>query len=190
MPPLSRDRAIRMLAGDPGALGLLGDTTRLRHSLGGISSRRVLLRGDPGLGSFLGGLGRSFLGLPPASSASQVVGAVQRGMLMPPVTAAQIALRGGGLVRRVLGGVVHAVPISRRALPGTRSGAPSAGAAGAGAMVMHRRRRMRVTNPRALRRAMRRVFGFARLAHQTISFTKRVKMRRRRGAAAPFARRR
>ncbi len=42
------------------------------------------------------------------------------------------------------------------------------------------RRTMRVTNVKALRRAMRRVQGFAKLAHRTISFTTRIKMKRHR----------
>lgn len=43
-----------------------------------------------------------------------------------------------------------------------------------------RRRRMNVLNPRALRRSMRRVQGFAKFASKTISFTKRVRMKKRR----------
>lgn len=39
---------------------------------------------------------------------------------------------------------------------------------------------MNPTNPRALGRAMRRVNGFASIAKRTISFTKRVKMKKRR----------
>ena len=41
-----------------------------------------------------------------------------------------------------------------------------------------RRPRMNVCNPRALRRSMRRVTGFAGVARQAISFTRRVKMRK------------
>jgi len=40
-----------------------------------------------------------------------------------------------------------------------------------------RNRRMNVANPRALRKAMRRVQGFEKLAKRTISFTKRVRMK-------------
>ncbi len=43
-----------------------------------------------------------------------------------------------------------------------------------------RYRRMNVGNIRALRRSMRRVQAFAKLAHKTISFTKRVKMKKHR----------
>ena len=42
-----------------------------------------------------------------------------------------------------------------------------------------RNRRMNVANPRALRRGMRRVQGFEKLARRTISFTRRVKMKKR-----------
>jgi len=48
---------------------------------------------------------------------------------------------------------------------------------GSGRLV--RNRRMNVANPRALRRSMRRVQGFEKLARRTITFTRRVKMRKR-----------
>jgi len=48
---------------------------------------------------------------------------------------------------------------------------------GSGRLV--RNRRMNVANPRALRKAMRRVQGFEKLARRTIQFTRRVKMKRR-----------
>jgi len=48
---------------------------------------------------------------------------------------------------------------------------------GSGRLV--RNRRMNVANPRALRKAMRRVQGFEKLAKRTIQFTRRVKMKKR-----------
>ena len=51
---------------------------------------------------------------------------------------------------------------------------------GSGRIV--RNRRMNVANPRALRRSMRRVQGFEKLAKRTIQFTRRVKMKKRRSA--------
>ncbi len=51
---------------------------------------------------------------------------------------------------------------------------------GSGRLV--RNRRMNVANPRALRRSMRRVQGFEKLAKRTIQFTRRVKMKKRRTA--------
>jgi len=65
---------------------------------------------------------------------------------------------------------------------------PSADASGCCARGFHlakdgsgkcvRNRRMNVANPRALRRSMRRVQGFEKLARRTISFTRRVKMKK------------
>lgn len=51
---------------------------------------------------------------------------------------------------------------------------------GSGRLV--RNRRMNVANPRALRKAMRRVQGFEKLAKRTIQFTRRVKMKKRRSS--------
>lgn len=48
---------------------------------------------------------------------------------------------------------------------------------GSGRLV--RNRRMDVANPKALRKAMRRVQGFEKLARRTITFTRRVKMKKR-----------
>jgi len=41
-----------------------------------------------------------------------------------------------------------------------------------------RNRRMNIANPRALRRAMRRVQGFEKMAKRTITFTKRVRIKK------------
>jgi len=68
--------------------------------------------------------------------------------------------------------------------PGAGGPCPAAGyhwaKDGSGRMV--RNRRMNVANPRALRRSMRRVQGFEKLARRTISFTRRVKMKKRRSS--------
>jgi len=48
---------------------------------------------------------------------------------------------------------------------------------GSGKLV--RNRRMNVANPRALRRSMRRVAGFEKLAKRTIQFTRRVKLKKK-----------
>lgn len=51
---------------------------------------------------------------------------------------------------------------------------------GSGRLV--RNRRMNVANPRALRRSMRRVQGFEKLARRTITFTRRTRMKKRKAA--------
>ena len=65
---------------------------------------------------------------------------------------------------------------------------PSAGPAGVAPSGYHldkktrtrwvRNRRMNVANPRALRKAMRRVQGFEKLAKRTIQFTRRVRIKK------------
>ena len=67
-------------------------------------------------------------------------------------------------------------------------GAPGAVAAGGQPAGYHldkatrsrwvRNRRMNVANPRALRKAMRRVQGFEKLAKRTIQFTRRVRIKK------------
>jgi len=51
---------------------------------------------------------------------------------------------------------------------------------GSGRMV--RNRRMNTANPRALRRAMRRVQGFEKMAKRTIQFTRRVRIKKRKSS--------
>lgn len=68
-----------------------------------------------------------------------------------------------------------------------RMAATSAGAAGCprgyhlakdGSGRWVRNRRMNIANPKALRRAMRRVQGFEKMAKRTITFTKRVRIKK------------
>jgi len=125
--------------------------------------------GDPGFFSIIKALGSSALGLVP----------------------------GGGVAGKVLGGASRISTIARKAggtilrhpVISAAGGAATIGLAGAGLgrMGMHagamkgfhinkhgkmvRNRRMRVTNPKALRRAIRRAHGFARLARKVLSFT-------------------
>ncbi len=125
--------------------------------------------GDPGFFSIVKSLAGSALGLVP----------------------------GGGVAGKLLGGAGRISTIARKAGGGilrhpvisAAGGAAVAGIGGAalGRMGMHagamkgfhinkhgkmvRNRRMRVTNPKALRRAIRRAHGFARLARKVLSFT-------------------
>ena len=129
--------------------------------------------GDPGFFSFLGKVAKTAVGFIPGvgPTASKVIGAA------------------GGLIKRGAGSRVGRAIIKHPVL----SAAGAAGMAGAGAGVMgsrmgtpaaagmasargrammaggfRRHRRMRVTNPKALRRAIRRTTGFAKLAMRTI----------------------
>lgn len=75
--------------------------------------------------------------------------------------------------------------VSVAGVPGMAAGMTAAGCCPAGyhpdkatGTKCVRNRRMNVANPRALRRSMRRVQGFEKLAKRTISFTRRVKMKK------------
>jgi len=98
----------------------------------------------------------------------------------PPVPGAG-AMPGGGLL-----------PAAGQVIGGALAGYQQAGVAGGVCPVGYhprkdrrlpfkcvRNRRMNIANPRALRRGMRRVQGFEKLARKTISFTRRVKMKKR-----------
>ncbi len=125
--------------------------------------------GDPGFFSIVKSLGSSLLGLAPgggivkaglgaAGRISTIAGKARGTILRHPVIsaaggAATIGLAGAGLGRMGMhAGAMKGFHVNKH-----------------GKMV--RNRRMRVTNPKALRRAIRRAHGFARLARKVLSFT-------------------
>jgi hypothetical protein len=150
----SRDQLTRQLMGDP---------------FGSVSERsRFALAGDPGFGTtalkLIGKLGKNLLGHRSQDLAMMHTPRQALGFpTLPSVTAR------GRLVPR------GSVTASGRLLPPGPGGylLPSGGR-------LRHHKRMRVTNVKALRRAMRRVQGFAKLAAHTIRFTKRVHMRKAR----------
>ncbi len=125
-------------------------------------------RGDPGFFSFFGGLAKKLVGSIPG------VGPIASTALdLIPHGGSKLA-KAGAMARRA-GALVVKHPVL--------SGAAAAGVIGAGGAMgarrmkggMHpamaggrRRRRMNVTNVRALRRSIRRTQGFAKLAMRTI----------------------
>lgn len=118
--------------------------------------------------SILGGMAGAALPLPSPTAATPPI------MAPPPGTiGGAIAFPGGVSISaaRVPGVSQYAAPVAGGVTPSgyhldkaTRS-------------RWVRNRRMNIANPRALRRAMRRVQGFEKLAKRTISFTRRVKMK-------------
>jgi len=124
--------------------------------------------GDPGFFSFLGGLAKKAAGFIPG------VGPVASGVL-EGVTS---HLGGSASKMKALG--AGAITLAKKHPVMTAAGAAGiVGAAGGmEAMKLHgkavrgmggrRHKRMRVTNPKALRRAIRRTQGFAKLAMRTI----------------------
>ncbi len=103
----------------------------------------------------------------------------------------QFTMPGGAAIS---GGVM--VPTQGRLPPFTAKGPgvlPAGGRGGAmvpsgyhfakdGSGRLVRNRRMNVANPRALRRSMRRVQGFEKLARRTITFTRRTRMKKRKSS--------
>ena len=130
------------------------------------------VRGDPGFFSFLGGLAKTAAGFIPG------VGPVaSRG-----IEAASHLLGSGSALAKVGRGAISVA--KRHPVMTAAGGAGLAGigaGVGAGAIASRmghpkalrmagggRHKRMRVTNPKALRRAIRRTQGFAKLAMRTI----------------------
>jgi len=144
--------------GDPGLFSILGKVLKpiwkvARPILGGV------------LGGIVGGVAVE----PGKEVAAPAAPPVPGGAAMPgsglPAAAGQMI---GGAIRgyqgaAVAGGVCPAGyhPRKNRRLP----------------FKCVRNRRMNIANPRALRRGMRRVKGFEKLARRTISFTKRVRIK-------------
>lgn len=123
--------------------------------------------------SFLGGIAKKVVGFIPG------VG--------PAIsTALSVIPKGGTAIQKVAAPLATAAKMGRAAIvkhPVLSAAAAAGATAGGAAMVAHhmgkgmaagggggggRRRRMNVCNPRALRRAIRRTHGFAKLAMRTI----------------------
>lgn len=123
--------------------------------------------GDPGFFSFLGGLAKKAAGFIPGVGpiASTALSHIPTGGGSKLAKMTSLAKSGVRTIARhpgmtaAAGGAAAGVAsvVATRALTGHK------GAGGTG-----RHRRMRVTNPKALRRAIRRTQGFAKLAMRTI----------------------
>ncbi len=146
-------------------------------------------RGDPGIGSFFGGLVRSAVSLIPGvgPTLARIGGRMPGGAVVVREAGGGITAAAGGAMRRI-GGVVARHPVLTAAggagVIGTMVGAAGekfleGGACPRGHHISKskhakafgqcvRNRRMNVCNPRALRRAIRRARGFTKLAMHTI----------------------
>lgn len=133
-------------------------------------------RGDPGFWSSMMGVGRRILGVGTA--------AIPGGSIVRAGTTAieRVGRRAGAAIMRhpVLSAAGAAGVIGAAAGGGAEALMAGGGAAkgfhpckhpGRCKQAIVRNRHMRVTNPRALRRALRRVGGFSRLARRVMHFT-------------------
>jgi len=144
--------------GDPGLLGFLGKAVK-----------SVWKIAKPIVGGLIGG--------PIGAVVAGTVGGVAAGKALVPAGAAVPAppsMPGVGMIQPVVAGVVQGA-LAGRAMGGLCPSGYHPAKDGSGRCV--RNRRMNVANPRALRRSMRRVKGFEKLARRTISFTKRVRIK-------------
>lgn len=152
-------------AGDPGFFGSLG---RIFKSVAGSA-----VKGIPGVGSIVSGVGSIIrkgalpsLSIPygPPETRKMLQAA---GVALPPVPmpgGGMMSLGAPGALRTIEGGAAvspqhcfRTSPRGRRIRVNCRTGKAI--------------RHMRVTNPKALRRAIRRANGFAKLARKVLHFT-------------------
>jgi hypothetical protein len=189
-------------AGDPGfsfkrAFKIPKKLRKLKvgRALGGVAASVI-----PGVGPVLGAID-AFRPQRSAQTASvaaggmspELLGLIQqlRAMGLPvgdpglPLVGLAAGLLPGliGKAGKAIGGLISS-PIGRVVTGGLVSGAAGAGlgaliGGGGPARGFRSSRRMNVGNVRALRRSMRRVEGFAKLARSTISFTKQTRMKAR-----------
>lgn len=135
-------------------------------------------RGDPGFFSVLGRIGKSLVsgvtGIPFSSGAPREMASVAAaGMGSHPAIGA-LAKRGGAMIARhpVLSAAAAAGTIGLLGAGGRAMGKHKGVMVHKGMLLGHRRRRrMHVTNPKALRRAIRRANGFAKMARRVLRFT-------------------
>ena len=144
--------------GDPGLLGFLGKI-----------AKPIWKSIKPIVGGMIGGaMGAPLMGPPMVAPGTAVVpyGAA------PPAPPSMPGV--GAVVGQTIGAAAGAFAAARP-MGGVCPSGYHPAKDGSGRCV--RNRRMNIANPRALRRSMRRVKGFEKLAKKTISFTRRVRIR-------------
>lgn len=147
--------------GDPGFFGTLFSAGKRLLGLGGAAAPTRIQLMLPAAGAITGAAATAAVGM-----ARRVGGAVVRHPVLSAAGAAgTLGALGGGLAERLAmapGPMVKGFHMSK---PARRYGAyPKP-------PHLVKNRRMRVTNPRALRRAIRRCVGFGRLAKRVLRFT-------------------
>lgn len=170
--------------GDYKTYGYAGDPGWLSSIWKGIKKiAPVIVGGMIGgpAGAIVGGLGGGAPKQLPAPGGMRIPGTVGGALTFPGGTGISLGYAPGQVIPGIKGGGVGGGPPGRYpASLGPLGQCPTGyhlAKDGSGRMV--RNRRMNIANPRALRRAMRRVQGFEKMAKRTIQFTRRVKMKKR-----------
>ncbi len=144
---------------------------------------RGMMRGDPGFFSFLGGIAKSALGGVTNMLTGGLSGVAESALAGP--TSAAVGWAAPAMTMKKLSTKMAARAAAvARAHPGSVAAAGAAAAGLGYEAIKHRkklehmvgigtggRRRMNVTNVRALRRSIRRCQGFAKLAKRVLRFT-------------------
>jgi hypothetical protein len=160
----------------------MGDFVAMRRMRQGVghygmfrSVPRGIVQGDPFFGGLVS-LVRSGVNIVKSGVFSKLGGLVKHGHVLPGGSEGMVG-RAGGLIKK------HPV----------LTGAGAAGAIGAAGLGHHllaghkrKHRRMNVYNPRALRRAVRRAHGFAKMARRVLHIEKRFKHPKRWGHMGHF----
>lgn len=144
-------------------------------------------RGDPGLfsgiGKFLGGVVKTVGGV--VSTAARVAGVLTNPVGAGLSLAHQLTAQGGGMGPMLNSQTMRPIALGPLVNPGQAGAAAQYGLINmqlqsqtgkvrnvkmnpVTGQIVRRHRRMRVTNPKALRRALRRAYGFEKLAMRTI----------------------
>lgn len=134
--------------GDPGFLSFLGGAAK---AIGGFI---------PGVGPIISGIGEKLSGMGAKKVSTAIVAKVGAGGAMSTLAKMKGGLKGAILKHPVLTGAGAA------GVAGAALGALGEDILGGG--KMRKRRRMRATNTKALRRALRRAYAFERIAMKTI----------------------
>ena len=173
--------------GDYKTYGYAGDPGWLSSIWKGIKKVAPMIIGGMVGGPMGAAIGGAVGGGGKPGQQLQIPGTVGGAITFPGGTGIQMGYTGGVPVKykypRAIRGQPPQVGLGPQAAAAGMGGCPSGyhyAKDGSGRMV--RNRRMNVANPRALRRSMRRVQGFEKLAKRTIQFTRRVKMKKRRSS--------
>lgn len=178
-------RAYQAMAGDPGFFKKIGKGfKKFGKNIGRFAPGMMGLLPIPGAGlmsQFGSGFGGG--GCPPMGDPGifGTIGAGLRRVFNPGVGRAIVGA--GSRILPVIGGATPIGAIARTVLGGVAAGAASGAIGrmfrGGGGGEGRSYRRMNVGNTKALRRAMRRVEGFSKLAKSTMSFTSTHRLKKR-----------